>query len=64
MVTDPKIAANALKWAVREMEKRNHKLASDGVRNIEQFNDIIRAEKAAPSDETTGEEAQARSTTS
>ena len=28
------------------MEKRIRKLASEGVRNIEQFNNIIRAEKA------------------
>ncbi len=45
VVTDPKIAANVLKWAVGEMEKRIRKLASEGVRNIEQFNNIIRAEK-------------------
>ncbi len=45
VVTDPKIAANVLKWAVQEMEKRIRKLASEGVRNIEQFNNIIRAEK-------------------
>jgi DNA segregation ATPase FtsK/SpoIIIE, S-DNA-T family len=46
VVTDPKIAANVLKWAVGEMEKRIRKLASEGVRNIDQFNNIIRAEKA------------------
>jgi S-DNA-T family DNA segregation ATPase FtsK/SpoIIIE len=45
VVTDPKIAANVLKWAVGEMEKRIRKLASEGVRNIDQFNNIIRAEK-------------------
>jgi S-DNA-T family DNA segregation ATPase FtsK/SpoIIIE len=45
VVTDPKIASNVLKWAVGEMEKRIRKLASEGVRNIEQFNNIIRAEK-------------------
>ena len=45
VVTDPKIAANVLKWAVTEMEKRIRKLASEGVRNIEQFNNIIRAER-------------------
>ena len=38
IVTDPKRAANALKWAVNEMEARYRKLASLGVRNIEQFN--------------------------
>ena len=51
VVTDPKIAANVLKWAVGEMEKRIRKLASEGVRNIEQFNNIIRAEKAQTKNE-------------
>jgi S-DNA-T family DNA segregation ATPase FtsK/SpoIIIE len=45
VVTDAKIAANVLKWAVSEMEKRIRKLASEGVRNIDQFNNIVRAEK-------------------
>ncbi len=49
VVTDAKIAANVLRWAVGEMEKRIRKLASEGVRNIEQFNNIIRAEKASGS---------------
>ena len=44
VVTDPKVAANVLKWAVAEMERRIRMLASEGVRNIEQFNNIIRAE--------------------
>jgi S-DNA-T family DNA segregation ATPase FtsK/SpoIIIE len=34
-----------LKWAVSEMESRIRKLASEGVRNIEQFNNIVRAER-------------------
>jgi S-DNA-T family DNA segregation ATPase FtsK/SpoIIIE len=51
VVTDPKIAANVLKWAVTEMEKRIRRLASEGVRNIEQFNNIIRAEKEERKDE-------------
>jgi S-DNA-T family DNA segregation ATPase FtsK/SpoIIIE len=49
VVTDPKVASNVLKWAVTEMEKRIRRLASEGVRNIEQFNSIIRAEKGASS---------------
>src|SRR5258708_6414318 len=44
VVTDAKVASNVLKWAVAELEKPIRKLASDGVRNIEQFNNIIRAE--------------------
>ena len=38
VVVDPKQAANALRWAVREMEERYRLLAAEGVRNIEQFN--------------------------
>ena len=38
VVVDPKQAANALRWAVREMEERYKTLAADGVRNIEQYN--------------------------
>jgi DNA segregation ATPase FtsK/SpoIIIE, S-DNA-T family len=51
VVTDAKIASNVLKWAVAEMEKRIRKLASEGVRNIEQFNNIIRAERGGDSAE-------------
>lgn len=42
VVVDPKKAANALRWAVREMEERYKTLASEGVRNIEQYNRNIR----------------------
>ena len=38
VVVDPKQAANALRWAVREMEDRYKRLATEGVRNIEQYN--------------------------
>jgi S-DNA-T family DNA segregation ATPase FtsK/SpoIIIE len=38
VVVDPKQAANALHWAVREMEERYKTLAAEGVRNIEQYN--------------------------
>jgi len=43
VVVEPKKAANALRWAVREMEERYKTLASFGVRNIEQFNRNVRA---------------------
>jgi S-DNA-T family DNA segregation ATPase FtsK/SpoIIIE len=55
VVTDAKVAANVLKWAVTEMERRIRMLASEGVRNIEQFNNILRAEKREADGET-GEE--------
>jgi S-DNA-T family DNA segregation ATPase FtsK/SpoIIIE len=38
VVVDPKQAANALRWATREMEERYKTLAAEGVRNIEQYN--------------------------
>ncbi len=38
VVVEPRKAANALKWAVREMEDRYKRLAAEGVRNIDQFN--------------------------
>ncbi len=43
VVVDPKKAANALRWAVREMEDRYKTLAAYGVRNIDQFNRNVRA---------------------
>ena len=43
VVVDPKKAANALNWAVREMEERYKTLAAFGVRNIEQYNRNVRA---------------------
>src|SRR5262249_59637250 len=38
IVTDPKRASYALKWAVAEMEGRDKHLASFRVRNIDQYN--------------------------
>src|SRR5439155_3882599 len=51
VVVDPKQAANALRWAVREMEERYKTLAAEGVRNIDQYNRNVRqaiAEKHTP----------------
>jgi S-DNA-T family DNA segregation ATPase FtsK/SpoIIIE len=45
VVTDPKKAVVALKWAVREMEERYKKMSKVGVRNIDGFN--ARVEEAA-----------------
>src|SRR5262249_23729747 len=53
VVVDPKQAANALRWAVGEMEERYKTLAAEGVRNIEQYNRNVQhalAEKVTPKD--------------
>jgi DNA segregation ATPase FtsK/SpoIIIE, S-DNA-T family len=41
IITEPKLAANALRNAVREMERRLKLLAEKGVRNIEQYNKLF-----------------------
>ena len=41
VVTDPRKAVYALKWAVREMNERYKQMATLGVRNIESYNNII-----------------------
>jgi S-DNA-T family DNA segregation ATPase FtsK/SpoIIIE len=55
IITDPKAASNALIWAVNEMENRYRSLSECGVRNIDQFNSLLkdpeayrRAKKLAP----------------
>jgi S-DNA-T family DNA segregation ATPase FtsK/SpoIIIE len=52
VVMDPKLAANALRWAVREMEERYKTLAAFGVRNIEQYNRNVRGMQAEKPGET------------
>ncbi len=46
VVTDPKKAVVALKWAVREMEERYKKMSKLGVRNIEGYNARLAEAKA------------------
>src|SRR5256886_12039140 len=41
IITEPKLAANALRNAVREMERRLKLLASKGARNIDQYNRLF-----------------------
>ncbi|MCC7031722.1 MAG: DNA translocase FtsK [Acidobacteria bacterium] len=55
VVVDPKKAANALRWAVREMEERYKTLAAFGVRNIDQYNRNVRAMIEAKELPTEGE---------
>ncbi|MDR6872002.1 S-DNA-T family DNA segregation ATPase FtsK/SpoIIIE [Bosea sp. BE125] len=47
VVTDPKKAVVALKWAVREMEERYKKMSKLSVRNIDGFNARVGEAKAA-----------------
>ncbi|MFN9429784.1 MAG: DNA translocase FtsK, partial [Acidobacteriota bacterium] len=48
VITDPKKASNALRNAVLEMERRYKLLASQGVRNIDQFNRKMRQKANEP----------------
>jgi len=45
VVTEPRKAIVALKWAVREMEERYRKMSKLGVRGVEAFNDRVRKAK-------------------
>jgi DNA segregation ATPase FtsK/SpoIIIE, S-DNA-T family len=56
IITEPKLAANALRNAVREMERRLKLLASRSVRNIDQYNKLF--ESAMPSLFSDGEDEQ------
>ncbi len=51
VVTDPKEATRALRWAVEEMEKRYMLLSDRGVRNIEAYNRKALKEKKTPKEE-------------
>ena len=55
IITEPKLAANALRNAVREMERRLKLLAEKGVRNIDQYNKLF-DENGTPSLFGEGEE--------
>jgi S-DNA-T family DNA segregation ATPase FtsK/SpoIIIE len=44
IITEPKLAANALRNAVREMERRLKLLAEKGTRNIDQYNKLFERE--------------------
>ncbi|HET9451609.1 MAG TPA: DNA translocase FtsK 4TM domain-containing protein [Aggregicoccus sp.] len=46
VVTDPKKAALALRWAVEEMERRYHLLSEAGVRNIAGYNKFVESAAA------------------
>jgi DNA segregation ATPase FtsK/SpoIIIE-like protein len=48
VVTDPKKAANALNWGVREMERRYSMLEEVGVRDITGYNQAVEDRRLAP----------------
>jgi DNA segregation ATPase FtsK/SpoIIIE, S-DNA-T family len=50
VVTDPKKAVVALKWAVREMEERYKKMSKLGVRNIDGYNQRVAEAKSRGED--------------
>ena len=57
VVTDPKKAALALRWAVEEMERRYHLLSEAGVRNIAGYNKLVESsgiEVKAPAEKKPG----------
>jgi len=56
IITEPKLAANALRNAVREMEQRLKLLAEKGVRNIDQYNRLFDDDEPGLFDEQPEEE--------
>jgi S-DNA-T family DNA segregation ATPase FtsK/SpoIIIE len=55
IITEPKLAANALRNAVREMERRLKLLASRSVRNIDQYNKLFENQTPSLFDDATEE---------
>ncbi len=56
IITEPKLAANALRNAVREMERRLKLLAAKGVRNIDSYNRLFDDTPSLFSEQTASDE--------
>ena len=52
VVTDPKKASGALNWAVTEMDRRYALFASEGVRKMEDYNQLMRQREAEEAQQT------------
>ncbi len=51
VVTDPKKAASALRWAVQEMDRRYEVFAANGVKDMPRFNKLSQERRAAAQSE-------------
>jgi S-DNA-T family DNA segregation ATPase FtsK/SpoIIIE len=56
IITEPKLAANALRNAVREMERRLKLLAAKGVRNIDSYNRLFDGTPSLFSEQATADD--------
>jgi S-DNA-T family DNA segregation ATPase FtsK/SpoIIIE len=64
IITEPKLAANALRNAVREMERRLKLLAAKGVRNIDSYNKLFDDTPSLFSEDESGRRSQFQTSSS